>query len=97
MTFNTLLVAVWYSSDSCRSAVRWLSFRYVSALLTAITAWSAKVFSNSTWLSEKPPRSRLPRASAPMTTSPRTNGITSDDFAVMPRMAGFSLVHCPNH
>ena len=49
--------------------------RYVSALVIAITACSAKVFSSSIWLSEKPPRSRLPRAMAPIATPSRSNGI----------------------
>ena len=52
MTFSTSLVAVWYSSDSWRSAVRVCNARYVSALRMAITACSAKVCSKAIWLSE---------------------------------------------
>jgi hypothetical protein len=90
MTLSTSLVAVWYSSDTWRSPVRCCKARWVSALAMAITACSAKVFSSSTWLSEKPPHSRLPRASAPIAAPPRINGTKTLDLTVRPRMAGLS-------
>jgi hypothetical protein len=42
MTFNTSLVAVWYSSDSWRSFVRCRNSTSSRAFSIAITAWAAK-------------------------------------------------------
>ena len=52
MTCNISAMAVCCSKASCRSAVRVCNARYVSALVMAITACSAKVLSSSIWLSE---------------------------------------------
>ena len=60
MTFRTSAVAIWYSSDSVRSRVFACTSLNRWAFWIAMTAWSAKVFSNSIWVSVKPPRSRLP-------------------------------------
>ena len=64
MAFSTSMVADWCSIcspysllRSASAAVRACNSRYVSALPMAITACSAKVFSSSIWLSEKPPGS----------------------------------------
>jgi hypothetical protein len=47
MTLSTSLVAVWYSSDSCKSSVRACNSPSSRAFSIAITAWSAKVRTNS--------------------------------------------------
>src|SRR5215471_8423908 len=47
MTLSTSLVAVWYSSDSSRSRVRACNSPSSRAFSIAITAWSAKVRTNS--------------------------------------------------
>src|SRR4051812_29470080 len=54
----------------------------------AITACSAKVFSSPIWLSENPPRSRLPVERAPIAEPPRISGTITNDFAVMPLKDG---------
>jgi len=51
MTFNTSLVAVWYSSDSSRSRVRSCNSLSNRAFSIAITAWAAKFCSSATCLS----------------------------------------------
>ena len=55
--------------------VRVCNARYVSALLIAITACSAKVFSKAIWLSEKPPGSRRVQLIAPIALPSRNSGI----------------------
>ena len=51
MTPSTSLVAVWYSSDSCSSRLLACSASNSRVFSMAITAWSAKVFSSSIWVS----------------------------------------------
>ena len=57
--------------------------RYVSALVIAITACSAKVFSSSTWLSEKPPApDDRSMPIAPIGTPSRSSGTATIDRTV---------------
>ena len=53
MTLETSLVAVWYSSNSCSSAVRACTSSNSRTFSIAITAWSAKVW--------RPARSACPK------------------------------------
>ena len=87
ITFSTSIVATCCSIRSANavlrsasSVVRICNARQVSALPMAITACSAKVFSSSTWVSENPPRCRLPMTSAPIAAAPRIIGTTTEDF-----------------
>jgi hypothetical protein len=66
MTFSTSLVAVWYSSDSCRSPVRSRSSLNRRTFSIAITAWSAKVLSSSICLSLNASASRRVTLMAPI-------------------------------
>ena len=91
MTFSTSLVAVWYSSDSCRSAVRWLhcairlgaadrDHRLLGEGLQQFNLAVGEAAALAAAKSERPDDAR----------HHASTGSTSDDFAVMPRMAGFS-------
>ena len=55
MTFSTSLVAVWYSSDSSRSLVRWRNSPSNRAFSIAITACAAKFSSRAICLSGNTP------------------------------------------
>ena len=52
MTLSTSLVAVWYSSDSCNSAVRWRVSVSSRAFSIAMTACAAKFSRSAICLSE---------------------------------------------
>jgi hypothetical protein len=51
MTLSTSLVAVWYSSDSCKSSVRACNSLSSRAFSIAITACAAKLSSSAISLS----------------------------------------------
>ncbi len=61
-------MAVWRSSDSPSSALRARSSLTRRAFSMAMTAWSAKVFTSSIWLSVNGLTSRRPHPMAPMGT-----------------------------
>ena len=66
MTLSTSLVAVWYSSDSCRSSVRCRRSSNSRAFSIAITAWSAKVVTSSICAVVKGLTARRPQPITPI-------------------------------
>ena len=74
MTRRISAVAVCLSSDSVRSVLRAWSSVSRRAFLTAITAWSAKVWSSAISAAENPPGSARETAMTPRTSSPLSMG-----------------------
>src|SRR6202008_1028843 len=77
MTLSTSLVAVWYSSDSSRSRVRACNSPSSRAFSIAMTAWSAKVRTNSTCRSVNGSTRVRARVITPVTAPSRRSGPAS--------------------
>ena len=74
ITVRISLVAVWYSSDSCRAAVRFCTSSNSRTFSMAITAWSAKVVASAICLSLKGFTSSRVRIKTPMVVPSRNSG-----------------------
>ncbi len=74
ITLSTSLVAVWYSSDSCRSCVRPCRSPRSRAFSIAITAWSAKVVTSAICFSVNGSTRDRKNPKTPISVSSRSNG-----------------------
>ena len=77
MTLSTSLVAVWYSSDSSRSCVRWRSSLSSRVFSIAMTAWSAKVVTSAICFSVNGSTRERPNVMTPINASSRISGTPS--------------------
>ena len=91
MTLSTSLVAVWYSSDSCKSLVRWRSSLSNRAFSIAMTACAAKFSSSATSFSENGFTSSRPAVIIPSSASPWRSATHSSVRVTMASVETISL------